>query len=153
MRDLCYSPFVFTATLHPEMKAIVRYILFLFFLIGFTFTGHNKAPLLSVRASHQSYDAGKSCSDTLLSTKDHLDFLQLFSFADDERTDDESDALHVSRLQRFTTLFAAYYQALFLTTDQASLAGPARFVHPDAAVKPVPRFILFHTLIIPAQLA
>ncbi|MGN7821583.1 hypothetical protein ACTJJB_15725 [Chitinophaga sp. 22536] len=139
--------------MQPVMKAIVRYILLLFFLIGFTFTGHNKAPLLSARAANQSYDAGKNCSDTLLSTKDCLDFLQLFSFVNDETSDDESDVFHVSRFQRFTTLFAAYYQALFLTTDNTVLTGQHRFMHPDAAVKPVPRFIMFHTLIIPSHLA
>lgn len=88
-----------------------------------------------------------------MSTKDHRDFLQLFSFVDGERTDDESDVLRGPQLQRFTILFAAYYQSLFLATDNALLVGPDRFVHPDAAVKPVPRFILFHTLIIPAHLA
>lgn len=135
------------------MKVIVRYILLLFFLIGFTFTGHNKTPLLSARAGHQSYDAGKNCSDTLLSTKDYLSLLQLFSFVNDESSDDENDVLHASRFQRFTTLFAAYYQALFLTTDSTMLTGRCRYVHPDTAVKRVPRFILFHTLIIPSHLA
>lgn len=132
------------------MKAIVRYILFLFFLIGFTFTGHNKTPLLPGRANQPSFEAGKGCSDTLLSTKDLLDFPQLFSFINDENTDDENDTFHSSQFQRFTTLFAAYYQALFLTTEKNILAGN-RFNHPDTAVKRVPRFILFHTLIIPSH--
>ncbi|MBC9912043.1 hypothetical protein [Chitinophaga varians] len=89
----------------------------------------------------------------MLSTKDCLDFLQLFSFVNDETSDDESDVFHSSRFQRFTTLFAAYYQALFLTTDSTVLTGQCRLVHPDSAVKRVPRFILFHTLIIPSHQA
>ncbi|MBC9932323.1 hypothetical protein [Chitinophaga qingshengii] len=89
----------------------------------------------------------------MLSTKDHLDFLQLFSFVNDDSTDDENDVLHGSRLQRFTTLFATYYQALFLTTDNNQLTGDNRQEHPDSSVKRVPRFILFHTLIIPAHQA
>ncbi|SHM59564.1 hypothetical protein SAMN05444266_109126 [Chitinophaga jiangningensis] len=129
------------------MKLFYRYILFFLFLVGFSFTGKNKGPLLSGHATRT--EESVQCTDftNLYSTVDPMHFEQLLYVND---TDNNEDVNSLSqRLQRLAiNNLAVYYFSLIKTQDPAPVAY-AGFVHEIMPIPAVPKFIRFHQLLIP----
>ncbi|HVI44073.1 MAG TPA: hypothetical protein VM802_04370 [Chitinophaga sp.] len=136
------------------MKLHINYILLFLFLAvaGFSFTGHNKAPLQLRHVNAVSITCVTDGSDAFRTATESVDFTELSSCFNEDNREDESDAQTSSLQHRVSILFAYFYQSLFLP-DEKSPVDNHRYVWQETAVEPVPLFILFHSIQIPYAIA
>ncbi|MBV7530737.1 hypothetical protein [Chitinophaga sp. sic0106] len=116
-------------------------------LVGFSFTGKNKGPLLSGHASRTEVSLQSADAYNLCTTVDLMHFEQLL-YVNDTDNDEDVNSL-AQRLPRLAiNNLAVYYFSLIQTQEPAPVTY-AGFVHQQMPIPAVPKFIRFHQLLIP----
>ncbi|RFS20114.1 hypothetical protein DVR12_20575 [Chitinophaga silvatica] len=131
------------------MKLYFRYILLLLFLIGFSFIGKNKGPLLQSRASRIALSANIADITQLQVASECIHLDQLIYINDNDNDEDVSSLFNEHSYLLLNDL-SEYYLTILKNQDTLPEYN-TRFVHANWPIPAVPKFIRHHQLLIPFQ--